>query len=208
MGRHGQHVVARLRPWPSSNSCLPPRRGDTGTPDRASRWRSSPRRTNGWRITGRTSAVEDGIAWSVGYVIDVDDSWSTRRAAIDVMTAGGTRHIELTGDGDGNWHLDGQPVPHVTGCLDVDLESSSMTNTLPVHRLTPGSGAEMSAPAVYVRAIDLSVERLEQTYRREPDTGVGSSYDYAAPRFDTRCRLVYDGAGLITVYPGIAERVF
>jgi hypothetical protein len=165
-------------------------------------------KANGWRMTGRTSAVEDGIAWSVGYVIDVDGSWSTRRAAIDVMTADGTRHIELTGDGDGHWHLDGQPVPHVTGCLDVDLESSSMTNTLPVHRLTARSGAEMSAPAVYVRATDLSVERLEQTYRRGPDTGAGSSFDYAAPRFDTRCRLVYDGAGLVTVYPGIAERVF
>jgi hypothetical protein len=163
---------------------------------------------NGWRMTGRTSAVEDGIAWSVSYAIDVDESWLTRRAAIDVMTADGTRHIELTGDGDGNWHLGGQPVPHVAGCLDVDLESSSMTNTLPVHRLPPGSGTATDAPAVYVRATDLAVERLEQTYRREPDAGVGSTFDYAAPRFDTRCHLVYDAAGLITVYPGIAERVF
>jgi hypothetical protein len=33
-------------------------------------------------------------------------------------------------------------------------------------------------------------------------------YDYAAPIFDFECRLVYDNAGLVLDYPGIAQRVF
>lgn len=163
---------------------------------------------SGWRITGRTSAVEDGVAWSVGYVLDIDRSWATRHAAVDVITAEGTRRIVLDGDGNGNWTCDGAPIPHVAGCLDVDLESSSMTNTLPAHRLTAAVAVEAAAPAVYVRATDLAVERLEQTYRREPDERGTARYDYRSPAFDTHCILVYDRAGLILDYPGIATRTF
>jgi uncharacterized protein len=54
-----------------------------------------------------------------------------------------------------------------------------------------------------VRAVDLTVERLEQTYVRLPDQG----YDYVAPVFDFACRLVYDESGLVLDYPGIAVRV-
>jgi hypothetical protein len=46
-----------------------------------------------------------------------------------------------------------------------------MTNTLPVHRLDLPAGAQVAAPAAYVRALDLTVERLEQTYSRIADHG-------------------------------------
>jgi len=48
------------------------------------------------------------------------------------------------------------------------------------------------APAAYVRALDLTVERLEQTYLRLPDNGSHQGYDYTAPVFDFACRLVYE----------------
>ncbi len=31
--------------------------------------------------------------------------------------------------------VDGEPAPHLDGVLDVDLESSALTNAFPVHRL-------------------------------------------------------------------------
>ena len=34
----------------------------------------------------------------------------------------------------------------------------------------------------------------------------GQHYDYTAPAFDFRCRLVYDQSGLVPDYPGIAVR--
>lgn len=46
--------------------------------------------------------------------------------------------------------------------LDVDLESSALTNALPVHRMGLGIEPAADAPAAYVRALDLSVDRLEQ----------------------------------------------
>jgi hypothetical protein len=68
-------------------------------------------------------------------------------------------------------------------------------------------GASADAPAAYVRAQDLSVERMEQRYRRLSNEGERSRYDYESPAFDTRCVLVYDGSGLVLDYPGIAVRV-
>lgn len=42
---------------------------------------------NGWRLEGSTSAAEDGVAWVVGYRIELD--------------------------GAGGWTVDGRPVPAV-----------------------------------------------------------------------------------------------
>jgi hypothetical protein len=77
-----------------------------------------------------------------------------------------------------------------------------MTNALPVRRMTLPPAAAAAAPAAYVRTAGLAVERLEQTYLR----ATGQSYDYTAPVFDFRCRLVYDQSGLVLDYPGIAVR--
>lgn len=43
--------------------------------------------------------------------------------------------LEADGEGEGRWLLDGEPAPHLEGCRDVDLESSAMTNSLPLHRM-------------------------------------------------------------------------
>ena len=82
-----------------------------------------------------------------------------------------------------------------------------MTNALPVHRMALPAGARADAPAAYVRAAGLAVERLEQTYSRTPGQASRQCFDYRAPIFDFSCRLVYDESGLVVDYPGIAVRV-
>lgn len=67
-------------------------------------------------------------------------------------------------------------------------------------------GGRAAAPAAYVRAAGLDVERLEQRYVRVADEGPRQRYDYAAPAFDFACRLDYDEYGLVLGYPGIAVR--
>jgi uncharacterized protein len=163
-------------------------------------------RDGGWRIDGATTALEDGQTWAVSYRIDVDRAWATRRARIAAMTADGPHTTELTSDGAGRWRIDGEPAPHLDGCLDVDLESSAVTNTLPVHRLDLAPGDRAGAPAAYVRAVTLAAGRLDQAYRRVPGAGDGPGYDYSAPAFGFTARLVYDHTGLIVDYPGIAVR--
>jgi hypothetical protein len=160
----------------------------------------------GWRIDGTTTAIEDAQSWIVTYQIDVDAAWATRGARITSRTSEGPRETRLESDGAGRWLVDGNPAPHLDGCMDVDLESSAMTNTLPVHRLGLRPGDRADAPAAYVRALSLSVDRLDQVYERVQDEAAHSRYDYAAPVFDFTARLVYDDSGLVIDYPGIALR--
>jgi hypothetical protein len=161
---------------------------------------------DGWAVDGTTAAVEDGQTWVVTYSIGLDAAWVTRSARITARSASGSRETLLAADGAGTWLVNSEPASHLDGCLDVDLESSAMTNTLPVHRLALAAGGQADAPAAYVRALDLSVARLEQAYRRIADDGPRQRYDYAAPAFGFTSRLVYDESGLVLDYPGIARR--
>jgi uncharacterized protein len=160
----------------------------------------------GYRIAGWTTAVEDGQTWAVGYVIDLDGTGATRSARIRGRSAAGSSSALLEADGAGRWLVNGVPAPYLDGCLDVDLESSALTNALPVRRMGLAPGARAAAPAAYVRAIGLAVERLEQIYLRAPDEAGCQCYDYAAPVFGFACRLTYDESGLVLDYPGIAVR--
>ena len=76
-----------------------------------------------------------------------------------------------------------------------------------MHRLGLAIGEAAEAPAVYVRAPDLAVERLEQRYVRLEDDRNRQRYHYSAPRFDFESRLRYDEHGFVDDYPGIARRV-
>jgi uncharacterized protein len=164
------------------------------------------RPAGGWRFAGATAAVEEGEVWAVSYEIQVDDGWCTRRASVSTRSAGGERTVEIESDGKGNWWADGAAVLPVSGCLDLDLESSAFTNALPVQRMRLDIGARAEAPAAYVRATDLRIERLEQRYARLADRDGGEVYDYESPAFEFRCELAYDDSGLVREYPGIATR--
>ena len=162
---------------------------------------------DGRRVEGATTAVEAGNAWAIQYEISLTPVWRTRSARVVGRSASAPpRVLTLESDGAGRWRIDGRGAAHLDGCLDVDLESSALTNAFPVHRLGLQVGQDASAPAAYVRAPGLSVERLEQHYRRLDDDGTRQRYHYAAPAFDFACELLYDEAGLLLDYPGIATR--
>jgi hypothetical protein len=153
------------------------------------------------RLRGHTSAVEDGHAYSVSYEITLDDRWHTREARVSSDSVAGARSTVLLSDGDGRWTVDGVPAPHLDGLVDVDLEASACTNTLPVHRLPLPQRENVVASAVYVQALDLTVRRLDQTYRRLDDR----RFDYSSEG-GFHAVLSYDESGLVVDYPGIAVR--
>ncbi|MEX0152997.1 putative glycolipid-binding domain-containing protein [Microbacterium sp. LMI1-1-1.1] len=160
---------------------------------------------SGYRISGHTSADEDSTRWSVGYEVEVDAAWTTTRVRATTLTEGGERDVALRCDG-GRWSVDGEFRPDLDGCHDVDFESSAVTNTLPLHRLALGEGVGVDVPAVFVRADDLRVERLEQRYTLLARSADSLTFHYASTTFGFACKLRYDGAGLIVDYPGIAVR--
>jgi len=154
-----------------------------------------------WRAEGSTSALDEGVPWAVRYAIDVSPEWITRAARVANLTA----EVTLSADGAGRWTVDGERAPHLDGVLDVDLESSAFTNAFPVHRLGLAVGEAADAPAAWVRAETLAVERLEQRYERLDDDDQGRQrFHYTAGDFESL--LVFDASGFVVDYPGIARR--
>jgi hypothetical protein len=159
------------------------------------------------RLEGHSTAVEEDEAWAIRYDLTLDERWVTRSAHVVARSVLGVHEVRLEGDGTGVWQIDGKAAAWLDGCLDVDLEASASTNALPIHRLGLSVGARADAPAAYVRAPMLRVERLEQTYARLPEDGENARYEYVAPAFDFSAVLTYDRFGLVLDYPGIAVRV-
>jgi uncharacterized protein len=159
-------------------------------------------RDGGALIEGCTTAVEDGEPWIVEYVIELDALGHARHARVVGRARAGRYERTLASDGTGHWRVDDVARPELDGCLDVDLESSALTNAFPIRRLALAIGAGAQAPAAYVRALDLRVERLTQHYQRIDER----SYDYESPAFGFRAVLRYDAHGLAIDYPGIAIR--
>ena len=155
--------------------------------------------------TGCTTAVEDGQAWVVDYELRVWADWRTRSARVTRRVGAGSTTTTVETDGHGRWQVDGVLRHDLRGCRDVDLESSALTNALPVHRLGLEPGQSTEAPAAYVRA-SLAVERLEQTYTRVDVHERHQRFRYRAPFFGFQCELVYDTSGFALSYPGIAVR--
>jgi hypothetical protein len=160
----------------------------------------------GLHAEGATTAIEDGTAWIVQYSIRLGSDSAARSVRVIGRSADSLREIRLDGDGAGRWQLNGADAPWLDGCVDVDLESSALTNAFPVRRLGLEVGQHADAPAAYVRASDLEVELLEQHYLRLPNDDDRQRYRYAAPRFGFECDLLYDASGLVLDYPGIAVR--
>jgi hypothetical protein len=160
----------------------------------------------GYRCEGVTAAVEDGQAWAVRYAILLDTQWRGTAATVWCWTDAGARETKIEAIAVGRWQVDNKEISEVAGCLDIDLESSACTNTMPIHRLNLDVGEAAPAPALYVRANSLAVGRLEQVYRRVTDDGDRLRFDYRAPAFNFEARLIYDRSGLILDYPGIAAR--
>ncbi|HEY0370398.1 MAG TPA: putative glycolipid-binding domain-containing protein [Thermoanaerobaculia bacterium] len=104
--------------------------------------------------------LEDGLAGEVvidqcsfSYRVVVDSTWRTR----SLRVAGWVGSSPFT------FSLDA-PLPD--GCIDVDLGFTPSTNTLPIRRLGLAIGEEASVSAAWLRYPGLTLERLDQTYRR------------------------------------------
>lgn len=78
----------------------------------------------------------------------------------------GQRRLRLRVEAEGNWSHDGHRLAQAAGCLDVDLEWSPSTNTLPIRRLGLAPGGTKAVAAAWVRFPSLEVQRIEQTYER------------------------------------------
>ena len=159
----------------------------------------------GFLLEGGTAAVEAEVPWSVQYRVEVDAGWQTRRVEATGISPSGHHSLLAERPGD-QWIVNGTERPDLDGCIDIDFESSLVTNTLALHRIAIDSTEPIEVPAAFVRADDLRVERMEQTYLLTERTDDRFVYDYTSTTFDFSCQLVFDASGIVIDYPGIGHR--
>jgi hypothetical protein len=119
----------------------------------------------GFEFSGLILQAHEESPYVVRYAIEVDAAWRTRKVEVE-LEDGGQQGLSLTADGEGNWSHNGERLEQVAGCIDVDLEWSPSTNTLPIRRLELAIGETKSVAAAWVRFPSLEVQRIEQSYER------------------------------------------
>ena len=95
--------------------------------------------------------------------------------------------------------MNGDAIPAVAGCTDVDLAFTTATNLLSLRRLDLGVGQEAEVVAAWLSFPDFALTPLRQRYRRTSQ----STYDYAAPDLPFAGILTVNPEGFVLDYAGL-----
>jgi uncharacterized protein len=145
-------------------------------------------------LEGLILGASAGLPVRIEYRIVCHSTWQT--SIVDVRQQYGREETlcVLVRGAEGAWVRNGQPMPTLDGCTDVDLGFSPSTNTLPIRRLALPVGKPETIEAAWVLFPDLEVRTSRQTYTRISD----QTYRFASGDF--AAELCVDAAGLVTDY--------
>lgn len=158
---------------------------------------------DGSLVIAEGSIVREGReGFAAMFRIVCDELWQVRSA--DVYVAG-AESLRLRCDGEAGWtDASGTPLPQFDGCVDIDLQASPITNTLPIRRAGLGRDQTREFRMVYVPFPDLRPFVDTQRYTcLEP----GSRYLYEAADGSFSAEVPVDGDGLVLDYPPLFRRV-
>jgi hypothetical protein len=154
---------------------------------------------SGWRLAGTAVFAHEDRACRLSYAVVCDARWHTISAEVEGWVGDVTVAISINADAARTWRLNGVDCPAVAGCVDVDLNFSPSTNTLPIRRLGLAVGDEAPVYAAWLRFPSFTLERLDQVYRRTGPT----TYRYQSGGGEFSAEIEVDEAGLVTTYPGL-----
>lgn len=153
-------------------------------------------RPAGWRLVGTAVFEHDGKACRLDYRVACDTEWRTVSTRVSGWIGDDAIEIEIAADESGRWTLDGEEQPQVEGCVDVDLNFSPSTNTLPIRRLNLAVGDAVPVRAAWLRFPEFRLELLEQVYRRTGE----DTYRYESAGGSFAADLRANPAGLVVEY--------
>ena len=139
----------------------------------------------------------------IRYQIVCDKRWKTKVAHIHQESEGKANSLELRNNADSFWFEGKSPLALATGLLDIDLEFSPATNTLPINRLNLNVGESMEVDSLWVRQEKLKLERLRQRYCRLDLT----HYKYEVLSYDFKSIIEVDELGLVVNYGDLWHRI-
>jgi uncharacterized protein len=158
----------------------------------------------GLELTGTIVAIHNQAPLEVRYRIECDADWRTRSVSIEQRLGLQESSLSLAVDTGGSWNDQRSgPVDSLAGCVDVDLELTPITNSLPVNRLNLAIGQVEEIAVAWVRFPSLEIVRARQSYERLSDR----TYRYRSLGSGFTAEIDVDEIGLTRRYEGIWERV-
>ena len=144
------------------------------------------------------------------YELEADTAWRTLRLSF-AMTAstGEPARLLLEAGGDGSWLVDGKQSPELDGCIDVDIQVTPFTNTLPIRRLGLARGESAEIRVAYVSLPNLAVRAVAQRYTCLQPAGTSAGrYRYEGLFRNFTADLPVDADGLVIDYRDTFTRVW
>lgn len=145
----------------------------------------------------------DGAPFAACFIVETDAQWRTRSVTVEAIDG---RGFAIASDGEGAWTgQDGRRISLLDGCIDVDLQATPYTNTLPIRRLdlTPARGA-VELDMAYVDFDTFEISRLAQRYTC---LEAGRRYLYENADGSFAAEVTVDDEGLVVEYPPLFERL-
>ena len=155
----------------------------------------------GLAISGVVIGQDDGDAFGLSYRLRLDALWHTKE--VHLRTTSG-HVLELESDGRGHWRENGKERPDLQGCIDIDIQATPLTNTLPIRRLDLDTGESMDIRLCYITVPDLIASPADQRYTA---LDAGSRYRFESLGSDFMAELPVDQDGFVLDYPGLFKRL-
>jgi uncharacterized protein len=152
----------------------------------------------GWRLEGSAVFGFEERPCRLDYWVSCAPAWETISAGISGWVGEREIQIELSADAALRWKLNGEDIPAVAGCVDLDLNFSPITNLLPIRRLDLAVGEEREVRAAWLVFPSFTLEPLEQRYRRLEK----AAYRYQSKDGSFVRDLRVSPSGFILDYPG------
>jgi uncharacterized protein len=172
---------------------------------------------DGLRASGMQLGAEPS-PFRVDYRLETP-GFVTRELELTSSGDGWRRRLVLSHDGSGSWDarvesrgdVPGGPwdgsLPDLSGALDIDIENSPLTNTMPILRHGFHQGGSGDFLMAFVHTPSLRVAVSPQRYEHLRTTEGGSVVRYISRDGDFTADLELDVSGLLVFYPRLARRV-
>jgi hypothetical protein len=173
---------------------------------------------DGLRASGMQLGAEPA-PFLVDYRLEAPERFVTAELELTATAEGWSRHLLLTHDGSGGWRAevsdagdvpggawDGD-LPDLSEALDIDIENSPLTNTMPILREGFREGGDGNFVMAFVQLPALRVVASPQRYEHVSASDDGSVVRYISRDGDFTADLELDREGLLLHYPRLATRV-
>lgn len=148
---------------------------------------------------------EDDTPFRLDYRLRWAQSGCLLEADLVLVKGRSERSMGLRADGKGTWkHADGQHIPELDGCIDVDIWPTPFTNSFPIWRTPLTIGQREAFRMAWIDGTALTVQAKSQAYSRLAE------HLYLFESLDGsgfQAELSLDGDGLVLDYPDLFQRV-